>query len=99
MAELKGWREIPIGGVIDKPATAMAFKTGTWRVMRPTWNEDKCVHCMMCWLYCPDNSIIVKDEKMMGIDYEYCKGCGVCASVCPTKAISMEPETKFVEEG
>jgi Pyruvate/2-oxoacid:ferredoxin oxidoreductase delta subunit len=27
------------------------------------------------------------------IDYDYCKGCGVCANECPAKAITM------VEEG
>jgi len=29
---------------------------------------------------------------MPRIDYEYCKGCGICAQVCPTKAISMVEE-------
>lgn len=27
------------------------------------------------------------------IDYDYCKGCGICANECPTKAIEMVPET------
>ncbi|MFP3162015.1 MAG: 4Fe-4S binding protein, partial [Acidilobus sp.] len=26
------------------------------------------------------------------VDYEYCKGCGICAEVCPTHAIEMVPE-------
>ncbi|MGC8974292.1 MAG: 4Fe-4S binding protein, partial [Thermoproteus sp.] len=26
------------------------------------------------------------------IDYTYCKGCGICAHECPTKAIEMVPE-------
>jgi 2-oxoisovalerate ferredoxin oxidoreductase delta subunit len=27
-------------------------------------------------------------------DYDYCKGCGVCANECPFKAISMVEEEK-----
>jgi pyruvate ferredoxin oxidoreductase delta subunit len=26
------------------------------------------------------------------IDYDYCKGCGICESVCPVKAIRMAEE-------
>jgi pyruvate ferredoxin oxidoreductase delta subunit len=36
----------------------------------------------------------VKDEKMTGIDFEHCKGCGICAKECPFKAIEMEVEKK-----
>ena len=25
-------------------------------------------------------------------DYDYCKGCGLCAAECPCGAIEMEPE-------
>ena len=102
MAELKGWKDIPIAGVIDKPATAREYNTGSWRVLRPVYYPEKCVHCMLCWLYCPDMSIVFKiDEngkpKMEGIDMFYCKGCGTCAAVCPTKAIEMKPESEFIE--
>jgi len=30
------------------------------------------------------------------IDLEYCKGCGICAEVCPTRAIAMVDEEKFI---
>ena len=26
------------------------------------------------------------------IDYDYCKGCGICAAECPCGAIAMMPE-------
>jgi pyruvate ferredoxin oxidoreductase delta subunit len=50
---------------------------------------DKCIDCLTCWVYCPDDSIIIKDDKMAGIKLSHCKGCGICASVCPKKAIAM----------
>ena len=47
---------------------------------------------MMCVLPCPDNAIIHENNKVNGIDYSKCKGCGVCAKVCPFKAIEMVDE-------
>jgi pyruvate ferredoxin oxidoreductase delta subunit len=31
-------------------------------------------------------------KKIAQINYDYCKGCGVCANECPQDAISMIPE-------
>jgi pyruvate ferredoxin oxidoreductase delta subunit len=36
-------------------------------------------------------SIRWKGEKIE-IDYDHCKGCGICADVCPVDAIKMEVE-------
>jgi Pyruvate/2-oxoacid:ferredoxin oxidoreductase delta subunit len=37
---------------------------------------------------------MVKDGKPTGVHYGYCKGCGICAQVCPKEAIVMEEERK-----
>ena len=47
---------------------------------------------MTCWIYCPDNSIVFRDNKMSGIKLTHCKGCGICSKVCPKKAITMKEE-------
>ncbi|WDL70297.1 4Fe-4S binding protein [Helicobacter winghamensis] len=60
-----------------------------WRVEKPVFNHDHCINCYFCWVYCPDSSILVRDEKMSGIDYAHCKGCGVCVEVCPTNPKSL----------
>jgi len=46
----------------------------------------------LCWLYCPESVIDWEKGYKIQIDYTYCKGCGICADVCPVKAIDMTPE-------
>ncbi len=100
MSTLKGWKEIPIGGVILEPGSSSCYQTGSWRTFRPVWNEEKCIHCLFCFMFCPDSAIIVEGGKIKGIDYRYCKGCGICAQECPAKvkAISMVEESQFEEK-
>ena len=88
----KGWKDIPIGGLIDKPGTAREYNTGDWRTFKPVVDKEKCINCLQCWIYCPDSSIMAEDGKMAGFDYVHCKGCGICASICPVKCIKMEKE-------
>ncbi len=88
----KGWKEIPYGGVIDKAGNAEDYHTGGWRTFRPVRDKDACIDCMMCWIYCPDSAIKVEDGKILKIDYEHCKGCGICAKVCPKKCIEMKED-------
>jgi len=90
MAKKKGWKEIPIGGIIAKGGTAKEYKTGDWKTFKPVVDRDKCIHCLQCWMFCPDSCVAIKDGKITAIDYEHCKGCGICASVCPKKCIKME---------
>lgn len=60
-----------------------------WRVDKPVFNDEHCINCFFCWIYCPDTSILARDEKMVGIDYIHCKGCGICSNVCPTDPKSL----------
>ena len=72
----------------------------SWRVIKPVYNRDVCIDCQNCWVWCPDTSIISRDKQMLGIDYDHCKGCGVCVEVCPTnpKSLLMFIEAEDNEE-
>lgn len=56
-----------------------------------------CLRCDNCWTLCPDSAVL-KSEKATAdnsyylFDYDYCKGCGLCAEECPTAYIAMRPE-------
>ena len=71
-----------------------------WRVIKPIYNRDICIDCQNCWVFCPDTSIISRDKKMIGIDFDHCKGCGICVEVCPTnpKSLLMFGEQQAIEE-
>ncbi len=82
--------ELPMAGIILDDGNSEDFKTGDWKNQEPVHLEDKCKNCMLCVPVCPENCIIIKDDKMQGMDLSQCKGCGVCAKVCPFKAIEMK---------
>lgn len=54
----------------------------------------RCTECDNCLIFCPDMSVLVKGKEQFGysIDYDYCKGCGICFTECPRQAISMIEE-------
>ena len=52
-----------------------------------------CFECDNCYGVCPDNAVIkLGPGKRFQFNYDYCKGCGVCAAECPCGAIKMAPE-------
>jgi len=52
-----------------------------------------CFECDNCYGVCPDNAVIkLGPGNRYEIDYDFCKGCGICAEECPCGAIRMEPE-------
>ncbi len=86
------WRKMPIGAIITGGATSLVNKTGSWRTMRPVIMYDKCTDCGICWLYCPDSAINRTEKGTYEIDYEYCKGCQICAAECRVGAIETVAE-------
>ena len=66
-------------------------RTGSWRTLKPVIDRERCTRCMICWKYCPDDCIKIKDDEIE-IDYDYCKGCGICANECRRNAIEMVME-------
>ena len=90
------WFELPRGGLILDAGNAIAYRTGDWRTFRPVVEMEKCTHCLYCWLYCPDDAIRVAGGRFLGFDEAHCKGCGICAAVCPPKAIIMVEESRVV---
>ena len=69
----------------------LATKNAGWRNKRPVINPEKCVGCLQCYLYCPDG-VIRKEGGKVSIDYDFCKGCGICRKICGRGAIEMEAE-------
>lgn len=92
--KLKGWRELPIRSLIVEAGNSIEYETGSWRALKPVIDLERCSNCMLCWIFCPDGSVMVKEAKVIGIDLKYCKGCGICARECPRKVITMEEEEK-----
>jgi pyruvate ferredoxin oxidoreductase delta subunit len=87
------------GGQIamSKPSIGEAGATGDWRNSHPVIDVELCSAarlgketCQLCWVYCPDACI--SRGVPPTIDLTYCKGCGICAQECPTKAIAMIAE-------
>jgi NADPH-dependent glutamate synthase beta subunit-like oxidoreductase/Pyruvate/2-oxoacid:ferredoxin oxidoreductase delta subunit len=78
--------EIRIGGFGE--VTQTIDEAGATRESSRCFVCGSCVGCEVCKTFCPDFSIRVA-ERTVGIDYAYCKGCGICARECPRGVIVM----------
>ena len=53
-----------------------------------------CFECDNCYGVCPDNAVIKLGPGLrFKFNYDFCKGCSLCASECPCGAIKMVPES------
>ena len=78
-----GWDEVNLG--LD-PAASLAEA-------RRCFNCGVCNRCEIRLIYCPDLAITRRaDGQGFDIQYEYCKGCGLCNAECPRGAMAMTRE-------
>ncbi|MCC6049365.1 MAG: 4Fe-4S binding protein [Thermofilum sp.] len=92
MSKLLSWKDLS-APIVAEAGNSVLYKTGGWRALKPVLDQSKCIRCLLCWFYCPEPAIKRREDDSVEIDYDYCKGCGICANECPVKAIAM------VEEG
>ena len=84
--------EIKAGSLVD-PCSTRKTLTGAWRTFVPVVDQEKCIKCSLCEIYCPEGCI--HQEAGLFVPYlDYCKGCSVCAHECPRLAITMVLEEK-----
>lgn len=51
-----------------------------------------CIGCDRCYLYCPELCMMPpgEDREVYQADSDHCKGCAVCAAVCPRGVMTMK---------
>lgn len=79
----------------------LVTKNAGWRQVRPVIDVASCTGCLQCYMYCPDGTIrkthAAKDDETQAavfVDLDFCKGCGICKTVCKFNAIVMVPESE-----
>jgi NADPH-dependent glutamate synthase beta subunit-like oxidoreductase len=74
---VKSFKEVAEGIDASQMAAEVdrCFKCGT------------CTECDLCFLLCPDISLVKADKKGYTVKMDYCKGCSICATSCPRNVI------------
>ena len=86
----------------------LVTKNAGWRNERPVIDVGACTGCYQCYFYCPDGAIYkvpaqgtTTDAQShaalrapVAVDLDFCKGCGVCVSVCKFNALAMIQESE-----
>ena len=102
-----GYLDAPIGGMILDTGNSVVKNLSTSRQgFLPDYDTDSCVHCGICDIVCPDLCFVWSDDgedeiaiRLLGIDYNYCKGCLKCIDACPTGSLTeLREEAGWADE-
>lgn len=91
-AKLPTWSELLVGCAVTDVGNTKAFCTGDWKSQHPVWDDNKCIKCGICSLFCPEFCVRQQGDGFFRANEFYCKGCGICAQECWTQAIKMVEE-------
>ncbi|MHA1488746.1 MAG: 4Fe-4S binding protein [Promethearchaeota archaeon] len=61
----------------------------TIELIRAKPDDDRCAKCYKCIDACPYSAISINNEGKIVVDLIKCRGCGICAATCPSKAIEL----------
>ncbi len=76
----------------------LVAKNAGWRNARPVVDRAACTGCLQCYMHCPDGTIYKVDgisengKFLVAVDYDFCKGCGICVKACAFDALVMVNE-------
>lgn len=87
--------------VEQKGVKAIIFKSPCVAIVKPQGCmeiSNKCIQCKKCIreIGCP--AIVLEDGKV-SVDKSLCNGCGLCAQICPAKAINDINGNKLMSGG
>lgn len=99
-----GYLNAPQGGLIVNPGNSRLKDLSASREgFIPVLDKAKCANCGECDMTCPDFCFIwergvAKTGKpaqvLVGINYQYCKGCMRCVEICKPGALSLQKEAQ-----
>ncbi len=61
------------------------------------YTESRCIGAQECIKMCPEDALTLTPKGIV-TDFKACTLCGICADVCPTKAIEMSGRIYEIEE-
>jgi len=89
---------LPVGERIGETETERTLDAHRARAeARRCLSCGNCMSCDNCWTLCPDSAVLkLRDDTVEDapyrFDYDYCKGCGLCAHECPCGFIAMKED-------
>ena len=61
----------------------------TMELIRAQPLDERCAKCYKCIEACPYSAISINENGLIQVDIISCRGCGICESLCPSKAIEL----------